>query len=233
MSTLRTACVIPVYNGEAHVGAAIESVLAQTRPFDEVIVVNDCSTDGTMDVLRAYEGRFTCLDQANAGVSVARNRGIAAATAPLIALLDADDLFVPDKNEKQTACFEHDPALELCMGYIAAFRSEELTDEQWANDPRRRQGHWDKSIPLAIMTWMFRQSLFDRVGPFEGTKGEDTDWLIRARDVQAQELLLEDVLTRRRIHTASMTAGWTNEAYPHAPDIFKRHLDRMRARQKG
>ncbi|MFW6059580.1 MAG: glycosyltransferase family 2 protein [Phycisphaeraceae bacterium] len=233
MAALQTACVIPVHNGEMHLGAAIDSVLAQTRPFDEVIVVNDGSTDGTADVLRAYEHRITRIDQPNAGVSAARNRGITAATAPLIALLDGDDLFLPEKNEKQAACFERDPALELCMASAKAFRSEEMTDQQWADDPRNRQGHWDKPLPLFISTWMFRRSLFDRVGPFEGAHGEDTDWLVRARDAQAKELLLDDVLSRRRVHAASVTARWTTQAYDHAPDIFKRHLDRMRAKQKG
>ncbi len=212
--------------------ATLESALEQRRPFDKIIVVDDGSTDGTAEVVRSFGDRVTYLHQANAGVSAARNLGIASTEADLIALLDADDLLTPDKNEKQRAAFEQDDELELCTAYTEAFRSEEMTDAQWQADHRRRLGHWDEPMAQVLITWMFRRSLFERVGPFHGTRGEDTDWLIRARDMDAKARLLPDVLARRRIHPTSVTASWTAESYDTLPDMFKRHLERLRAKQQ-
>ena len=83
--------IIPTRNREALVPAAIDSVLNQTQQDFELIVVDDGSTDATQEVLRAYGNRIACLRIDPAGPSAARNRGIAAAQADLIAFLDSDD----------------------------------------------------------------------------------------------------------------------------------------------
>jgi glycosyltransferase involved in cell wall biosynthesis len=88
--------VIPAYNAERFVGEAIESVLAQTHPNVECIVVDDGSTDGTAAVARAFGTRVRMVEQANKGVSAARNAGVRAATGSLLAFLDADDRWSPD-----------------------------------------------------------------------------------------------------------------------------------------
>jgi glycosyltransferase involved in cell wall biosynthesis len=98
--------VIPVYNGEAHIAAALDSALLQTHPHLEVIVVDDGSTDGTCDIVesrRAGDGRVRLVRQENAGVAAARNRGIAEARGEFVAPLDADDLWEPTKIERQVA----------------------------------------------------------------------------------------------------------------------------------
>jgi glycosyltransferase involved in cell wall biosynthesis len=89
--------VIPAYNAERFVGEAIESVLAQTHPDVECIVVDDGSTDGTAAVVRAFGPRVRTLEQANKGVSAARNAGVRVATGSLLAFLDADDRWSPDR----------------------------------------------------------------------------------------------------------------------------------------
>ena len=92
---LRVALVIPVYNQADYLGHTIESALGQTRPFDEVIVVDDGSTDGSADVARRFAGRVRLIAQANAGQAVALNRGWAAADADIIGYLSSDDLVDP------------------------------------------------------------------------------------------------------------------------------------------
>jgi len=106
--------VIGVYNGAALVGRAIESVLAQTTPVAELVVVDDGSSDATGEVVRAYGERVTYLRQENRGVAAARNAGIARARSTWIAFLDHDDEWLPEKTARQLACLEANPRAALC-----------------------------------------------------------------------------------------------------------------------
>jgi glycosyltransferase involved in cell wall biosynthesis len=110
--------VIPTYNHGLYLREAIDSALAQTLPPLEVIVVDDGSTDGTAAVLRDYGGRIRTIRQANAGVAAARNTGMAAVTGAYIAFLDSDDVWAPDKLERQAARFKTDPRLGLVHGGV-------------------------------------------------------------------------------------------------------------------
>ena len=109
---MRISVVIPAYNAERTVGRAIDSVLAQTRAADEVIVVDDGSTDGTADVVRRYGEKVTLICQENAGVSVARNRGIEASTGEWIAFLDGDDEWRVEKLQLQTGHLSRNPEIK-------------------------------------------------------------------------------------------------------------------------
>ncbi|MDM7325709.1 MAG: glycosyltransferase family A protein [Thermosynechococcus sp. Uc] len=89
--------VIPLYNKAAHIGHTLESVLRQTSPAAEVIVVDDGSTDGGAAIVQEFRGRgVRLIQQTNQGVSAARNRGVAEATEPYVAFLDADDEWLPE-----------------------------------------------------------------------------------------------------------------------------------------
>ena len=99
----RVSCIIAVHNGEAYLHEAIDSLLAQEYAQVEIIVVNDGSTDGTADVIGRYGDRVRRFRQENAGVSAARNRGVAMSTGQLLCFLDADDRLDPRKLTMQTA----------------------------------------------------------------------------------------------------------------------------------
>ena len=103
--------VIPAYNVEHYIGRAIDSVLAQSRPAQEVIVVDDGSTDGTADVIKRYGSDVQYIYQQKAGASSARNRGIENASSEWIAFLDADDEYLPQKLETQMPLMERNPDL--------------------------------------------------------------------------------------------------------------------------
>ncbi len=100
--TPAVAVVIPVYNGEAYLAECIESVLAQTHLPAEIVVVDDGSKDRSLAIAERYP-QVQALSQRNAGVSASRNRGVAASSSPWIAFLDADDVWVPNKLERQLA----------------------------------------------------------------------------------------------------------------------------------
>src|SRR5438477_3130042 len=108
----RVSVVIPNYNYAHFVGDAIDSVLAQTFADFEIIVVNNGSTDSSLEVLQRYEDRIRLFDQDNRGQAGARNRGIEESQGELIAFLDADDVWEPNKLEKQIPLFD-DPSVGL------------------------------------------------------------------------------------------------------------------------
>jgi glycosyltransferase involved in cell wall biosynthesis len=109
--TFQISVVIPAYNAAVSIERAIGSVLAQSRPADEVIVVDDGSTDNTADIVRQFADKVKLISQANAGVSAARNAGIRAADGDWVAFLDADDQWLPDFLEAQTALLNRNPNL--------------------------------------------------------------------------------------------------------------------------
>lgn len=115
--------IVPVYNVEKYIIETVRSVEAQTYPKWELLLVEDCSTDGTMERLQAYvreraDGRIRILPQpSNMGAARARNRGVAEARGRYVAYLDADDLWVPEKLERELAFMREKEAAFAFTGY--------------------------------------------------------------------------------------------------------------------
>jgi glycosyltransferase involved in cell wall biosynthesis len=118
--SLTVSVVITTFNYGEFIVEAIESVLAQSRPADEIIVIDDGSTDSTPDLVAPYveRGALRYIRQENQGPSVARNRGIAETTGELIAFLDADDTWLPDKLAVQVDWLERHPEAALVSGQM-------------------------------------------------------------------------------------------------------------------
>ena len=139
--------IIPCYNGEEYVGEAIESALSQTYPRTEVIVIDDGSTDGSLDVIRSFGDRIRWETGPNRGGSAARNRGLKLAEGELVQFLDADDILSPDKLHMQVAEYER-----TCADFITSLGME--VDIQTGNRLRR----------LGRLTDEFERSVcFDRL----------------------------------------------------------------------
>ena len=113
---LTITAVIPAYNAEKYIARSIDSVLGQTRPVDEIVVVDDGSTDATPQIIKGYGDTVRYIHQPNAGVSAARNTGIHAATGNWIAFLDADDEWLPDRLMRQVQLLEKNPHLVWVSG---------------------------------------------------------------------------------------------------------------------
>ena len=118
--------IIPTFNRSAMVREAVESVLSQTFDGFELIVVDDGSTDGTTDALRPLAGAIRLIRQENRGVSAARNRGVAAARGALLAFLDSDDLWLPEKLAVQMSYMSTFPGAAVCH-----------TEELWIRNGKR------------------------------------------------------------------------------------------------
>jgi glycosyltransferase involved in cell wall biosynthesis len=114
--TLTVSVIIPAYNCAAYIQAAVDSALKQSRVPDEIIVVDDGSTDGTDRVLAKYEAPVRVIRQVNAGESAARNTGLRAARGDLIAFLDGDDTFTPDSIARRVEILEASPEVGVVYG---------------------------------------------------------------------------------------------------------------------
>jgi glycosyltransferase involved in cell wall biosynthesis len=112
---LKLAVVIPLYNHEAYIGPALESVFAQTRPVDRIVIVDDGSTDNSVEVVRGFnDPRITLFTQSNAGAHRALNRAITEAQdCEFLALLNSDDLYHLERIEKCLQYLEHHPQVEV------------------------------------------------------------------------------------------------------------------------
>lgn len=228
MTTATTTVIIPVFNGERYIGAALASVRAQTRPVDEVIVVDDGSTDGTLDVLRNFP-EVVVLQQANAGPAAARNRGIEAAHGDYLAMLDADDMWPPNRNEVMAERLDEDPTLGLVLGYQRLLIEPGAEIPAWvpAGDPETID---PETLPKPTGVFLTRRSTFATVGPFDEAMrhGEDTDWFLRSQDCGVRWGQIQDVVLVRRLHGRNLTNA--TAAQRHALfDVLQRRMARRRS----
>lgn len=163
--------IIPTFNRWATLPRALDSVLSQSRLPDEIIVVDDGSTDATADELPRRFPDVTCLRQANRGVSAARNAGIGHASSTWIAFLDSDDEWLPEKLARQLETLATQPHLQICH-----------TDEIWVRNGRtvKLAQRYEKAggfifqrcLPVCAIgpsTVMIHQELLARLGAFDET----------------------------------------------------------------
>ncbi len=193
------SCIVPVYNGARFLAEALESVLAQTLPPNEIIVVDDGSTDATAEVVRAYIRHVFYVRQPHAGAASARNCGIGLATSDLLSFLDADGLWHAEKLARQMHALEANPAAGFCITYLQEFWVEESTHQ------RKQMCNPSFSEPMpgdACQCLLARRNAFDAVGRFDETKrrGEETDWFLRAMHAGIVKETLADALVYRRMH---------------------------------
>ena len=217
--------IIPVYNAASYIAEAVDSVLEQTVRSDELIVVDDGSTDDTALVLRRYRGRIRYLHQPNQGHGAALNRGLAEAKGDLLAFLDADDVWMPWKLEVQLAALAADPELDLVFGKTRQFRSPELAPSVAASLVCD-----DKLQPSPLISnLLVRRRVFDRVGPIGATGlSSFVEWYLRTLEAGLRHKFVAEHITNRRIHTANTTLKH-KEVRREYLQLLKASLDRRRA----
>lgn len=163
----RVSVIIPAFNAEDFVAETIESVLAQTRAADEIIAVDDGSTDGTLEVLRSFGPDVAVLSKPNGGPASARNLAIRHSTGDLLAFLDCDDLWMPEKLEKQIRYLDEHPQTGLLFSEAVMFSESDGKQIDhgtigWTVDPTFRQLLFGDFIPNS--TVVIRRGCVDRVG---------------------------------------------------------------------
>ena len=182
--------VIPVFNKEAYLAETITSVLQQTYSSFELLLINDGSTDASLKIMRSFEDtRIRIIDQKNHGLSKTRNRGVAEAQYELIALLDADDLWLPNHLKHLVELSENFPEAQLfATGYQELFNSGKTVKPKLNTahkHPYILTDFFTESLyqPLIIPSALaFTKASFNTLAGFneQTTYSEDVDFLIRA-----------------------------------------------------
>jgi glycosyltransferase involved in cell wall biosynthesis len=211
------AAVIPTYNAERFVAETITAVLSQTRPPDEVIIVDDGSTDSTLEALQPFRRSARIITQPNRGAGGAYTRGFEAATADYVARCDSDDIWEPEKLERQARALAARTATDIAFGGALNFGDGALEvwqgpwhppPEESLRDPRLFARHMYETDCICASTAVVRRALFERLGGFvEHHPCEDYDYWLRALKVGATFFYDPAILVRYRRHSDSVTSN--------------------------
>lgn len=189
--------VIPAYNAAAFVGECLSSVLAQSIPPDRIIVVDDGSSDDTAGAVRAIAGPIDYVRQDNSGPGGATTRGFAMVTTPWIATNDADDVWLPNKIERQFDELARQSDLDGVFCQMVDFQGS--TDSANYNRP---YDAWTRS------TMLIRTDVALAAGPLvdEASRlGDMIDWMARVRERGNRLIMLREVLALRRQHEGNLS----------------------------
>ena len=189
----KVSIIIPVFNGQDSVEAAIDSILKQNPKQTEIIVINDGSTDRTGSICRQYEqrGKIVYLEQKNQGKSAARNHGLEFARGKYIAFLDADDLSAPGSIDKRAMILDNHPDVHMVFANVLVLDSAGKPPRNWIKNisvdslkkistpvsPKTyiisqdylKTAFLDSCLLPSIMTVMVRKQVFQASGNFDET----------------------------------------------------------------
>jgi glycosyltransferase involved in cell wall biosynthesis len=214
---VRVSVIIPTYNRAWCLKEAVDSVMAQSYRDVEVILVDDGSTDGTAAMVAAWDVPLRFLSQQNRGVSAARNLGLRSARGNLVAFLDSDDLWLPDKLARQVAFFDAHPEALICQ-----------TGETWIRrgvrvNPRHRHRKpsgriFEASLALCLVSpsaVMMRRGLLEEVGGFDESLPacEDYDLWLRVSARYPVHLIETPLVVKRGGHADQLSRQHSLDRY--------------------
>jgi glycosyltransferase involved in cell wall biosynthesis len=198
-------------------------VHAQTAAPGEIVVVDDGSTDGSADLAASLGA--VCIRQDPTGIGAARNAGVQRASGDAIAFLDADDLWAPEKLERQVRTLEERAALDGVFGWAQQFVSPDLAAEE-----RAKLHCPDEPQPgIHAGALLIRRPAFERSSGFDESiqVGDFLDWYARAIETGLTFATIDDVVLRRRLHGTNTMRTLRDERAEYAR-VIKAALDRRR-----
>lgn len=216
--------IIPVYNSERYLTEAIESVLRQSVPPQEIIVVDDGSTVETTSVINNFSNKVRYVYQKKSGVAAARNRGLELSKGDLIAFIDADDIWLKNKIELQLHLIHQNPKVELIIGFLKRVFKKDNKDLFKVFD-----GDESGIFVMQLGSTLIRREVFRKVGNFdEGMKmSEDLDWFLRVRESGVNVEVHKEVVQLYRQHEKNTTKD-KSAGNHYMLKAFKKSLDRRR-----
>jgi glycosyltransferase involved in cell wall biosynthesis len=230
VGTALVTVIMPVFNAERFVAEALESIWAQQYPALEVLVVDDGSTDGSVDRVSAVRAEhreliLLTLDD-NRGPGAARNAGLAVARGKWITFLDADDRMAPERLSFQVAYLTEHQDVDVVVGTETIEIAPGVRPPAWLGLPRPPRPRYYQ------MSMMARRAAFARVGPFDESfrMGSDHDWMCRAATAGVRTALVDRVLLVRRLHGANLTYRTDEMRRAMERVLLKSARDRIRRR---
>ena len=223
--------VIPAYNAARYIEATLKSVLAQTLPPDEVLVIDDGSKDNTAEIAQSFNGCVKVFRRANAGQGASRNFGVQQATSEWIALMDSDDLWVPHKLERQMLELAANPQADVCysarvrvtqadpsapLAYLAVVPAPE------AGNVRRALHRNTSFLPSSVL---IRRSTYLAHGGFDPHFIQVQDWefWLRLLHGGVQFAACAEPLMLYRVHIGSISHNGLR-ALQFQDEIYRRHI---------
>lgn len=212
----KVAVVIPCYNAQATLTQTLDSALAQSLKDFYIVAVNDGSQDETVEILadytRRYPKKFYVINQSNQGQTVAKNVGLKQSRSEFVAFLDSDDLWLPDKLEKQVALMSVNLGIGLC--YTAAYqidRQETIVGEIGVSSSHRGRCFNDLIVRNNIVasSVMVRRSVVERAGFFDESLRACENWDLWIRIASDCEVeYIDEPLTLYRLHPNNMSKNF-------------------------
>lgn len=203
--------IIPVFNGGNFIAEAIDSVLNQTTTVDEIIVIDDGSTDNTAQLLRSYSNKIKYIFQNNLGVSAARNNGVRLARSKYIAFLDHDDIYLPNKVADALSIFTANPKADIVLGKWEYLFSDPIFEEIH----RKKVGTTNSTSGVLVGSYVFKKTVFEKIGYFDEKLkfAEDVDLMMRINNSNLQIIHSEQLYLKYRSHNTNSTkaAGFEME----------------------
>ena len=219
----KVVVIIPLYNRAGFIAQTIQSVLNQTYPNIELIVVDDGSTDNSRNVLKQFEGKIRILEhpcRVNKGQSAAINLGVKSSESKYVAILDSDDLFAPEKIHLQVEHLEKHPNIGLVYGngYAINEQGEKIY-------PIYKDGHRENSVPERVLmdcyfllpnNSLIKRKVLEEAGDFDESlhSAQDHDMAIRVAEVTKLAYLDKEFFYYRRhgnsISAKNASLRWNN-----------------------
>ena len=230
MLSKRTSVIVPVRNGARFIREGLESAMQQLAPDDEIVVVDDASTDATLSVLSSMQDqRIRVLAGSGRGVSSARNIGLAAASGAFIAFLDHDDLWPPERHSVLLQALLADPSIDCAFGRLRIrMEHDAIALPQLAGMEGRLASN------LSLCTALFRRRILDAAGWFDEDMPfcEDTDYFVRLVECNYSVVSCEiDALIYRR-HSTNATCDVQGSEHG-VIELIRRRRARLSSRKTG
>ena len=238
----KVSVIIPTYNYSHFLGEAIQSVLDQTFGDFEVVVVDDGSTDDTKQVVSSFtDPRIKYIYQENRGVSAACNTGISACCSDYVALLDSDDVWVPQKLDLQVRILDSRPEVSVVCSDVNIIDADTsvFINTLWNND--RRLGRFNPRMApdklfrrllargcfIHPSSTLFRRVVFDEAGLFDESLKTHEVWDLSVRVLLRFNMALIDTpLVNYRQHTTSLSAQW-HEMHDDGINVLYKAIDTL------
>lgn len=227
--------VVPVYNGEKYVAEAVASILSQSHSNLDIVLVDDGSTDASLGILKDFElrdSRVQVLQKSNGGLSSARNFGMRAAKGEYIAFLDADDIWLPHKIERQLNLLiqSKDAGLVYCDNIYIDSVGNEIDVGGFRLDPTIQGQVFSELVKANKVCGsgsgvLVPQSVFREVGEFDEKLRACEDWDMWLRISRKYSIkFVADVLVKIRIHPDQMQSS-TDKMFLARLTMFLKHAD--------